>query len=230
MLKEVQSPEEFQDILSNNLNSLSVLNFWAPWAEPCQQMNQVTKELAEKYTNVVFLQIEAESLPDISETFDIEAVPSFILLRGHTLLERISGANAALLAQSVSKHALNSAQKSAQSSTILPPQAPAAVETEEELNSRCLNIMKQSDVVLFMKGDPDAPRCGFSKQTVALLREQSIEFSHFDILQDESVRQHLKKLNDWPTFPQIIVKGELIGGLDILREMIEQGELQQLME
>lgn len=90
--------------------------------------------------------------------------------------------------------------------------------------------MKQSDVVLFMKGDPDAPRCGFSKQTVALLREQSIEFSHFDILQDESVRQHLKKLNDWPTFPQIIVKGELIGGLDILREMIEQGELQQLME
>lgn len=81
MLKEVQSPEEFQDILSKNLSSLSVLNFWAPWAEPCQQMNQVTKELAEKYTSVVFLQIEAESLPDISETFDIEAVPSFILLR-----------------------------------------------------------------------------------------------------------------------------------------------------
>lgn len=89
--------------------------------------------------------------------------------------------------------------------------------------------MNQSDVVLFMKGDPDAPRCGFSKQTVGLLREQGIQFTHFDILQDENVRQNLKKLNDWPTFPQIIVKGELIGGLDILREMIENGEMKQLV-
>lgn len=81
MLQEVQSAEEFQQLLSSNLAGLSVLNFWAPWAEPCTQMNAVTRELSDKYPAVLFLNIEAESLPDISETFDIEAVPSFVLLR-----------------------------------------------------------------------------------------------------------------------------------------------------
>ncbi|EOR01169.1 hypothetical protein E3P92_01754 [Wallemia ichthyophaga] len=229
MLKEVESAEEFQSLLSNNLNGLSVLNFWAPWADPCTQMNVVARELSEKHTAVLFLNIEAESLPDISETFDIEAVPCFVLLRGHTLLDRISGANAALLAQTVQKHSTLSNNNSSQSTTSQPPQPPLPVETEDQLNSRCNSIMNQSDVVLFMKGDPQTPRCGFSKQTVALLREQGIQFTHFDILQDESVRQNLKKLNDWPTFPQIIVKGELIGGLDILREMVENGEMKQLV-
>ncbi|TIA89938.1 hypothetical protein E3P99_01798 [Wallemia hederae] len=229
MLKEVQSDEEFQQLLQDNINGLSVLNFWAPWAEPCTQMNAVTKELSDKYPAVLFLNIEAESLPDISETFDIEAVPSFVLLRGHTLLDRISGANAALLAQIVHNHSNISNSNTATSSTILPPQPPQPVESQEELDQRCTKVMNQSDVVLFMKGDPDAPRCGFSKQTVALLREQGIQFTHFDILQDESVRQNLKKLNDWPTFPQIIVKGELIGGLDILREMVDNGEMKQLV-
>jgi len=89
-----------------------------------------------------------------------------------------------------------------------------------------------------MKGNPARPQCGFSKQTVALLNEQKIAYQTYDILQDENVRQRtlyipltlsliahaflvseMKKLNDWPTFPQIIVNGELIGGLDILKEM-----------
>ena len=86
MLKEVQSDEEFQQLLQDNINGLSVLNFWAPWAEPCTQMNAVTKELSDKYPAVLFLNIEAESLPDISETFDIEAVPSFVLLRVRNLI------------------------------------------------------------------------------------------------------------------------------------------------
>lgn len=146
------------------------------------------------------------------------------------MLDRISGANAALLAQSVLNHSkLSSSLNVAQSNTNQQPQSPQPVESEDELNERCRKIMNQSNVVLFMKGEPDAPRCGFSKQTVGLLREQGIEFTHFDILQDESVRQQLKKLNDWPTFPQIIVKGELIGGLDILKEMIENGELKELI-
>ena len=89
--------------------------------------------------------------------------------------------------------------------------------------------MTQSDVVLFMKGVPDAPRCGFSRRIVGLLREQGVQFSSFDILQDESVRQGLKVLNDWPTFPQLIVKGEFVGGLDVVKEMVDNGELKELL-
>ena len=90
--------------------------------------------------------------------------------------------------------------------------------------------MTQADVVLFMKGSPDAPRCGFSRRIVALLRERGVAFGSFDILQDERVRAGLKVLNNWPTFPQLIVKGEFVGGLDVVTEMVENGELKEMLE
>lgn len=78
---EISSPEQFQEILSADLSRISLLNFWAPWAEPCTQMNEVVLELARKYPQLLVLQVEAESQADISESFEIEAVPSFIILR-----------------------------------------------------------------------------------------------------------------------------------------------------
>lgn len=85
-------------------------------------------------------------------------------------------------------------------------------------------------VVLFMKGNPDQPRCGFSRKIVGLLKDQKVPFSHFDILSDEAVRQQLKIVNNWPTFPQLIVNGEFVGGLDIVQEMVENGELQEILQ
>ncbi|CAD6589994.1 MAG: monothiol glutaredoxin grx4 [Tremellales sp. Tagirdzhanova-0007] len=82
--------------------------------------------------------------------------------------------------------------------------------------------------MLFMKGNPSAPKCGFSRQTVGLLREKGVEFAWFDILSDEEVRQGLKKINEWPTFPQIVLNGELVGGLDIFRESLESGEWDEM--
>lgn len=78
---EINSPEEFQETLSADLSRVSLINFWAPWAEPCKQMNEVVLELARKYSQLLVLQVEAESQADISESFEIEAVPSFIILR-----------------------------------------------------------------------------------------------------------------------------------------------------
>lgn len=89
--------------------------------------------------------------------------------------------------------------------------------------------MTKDKVVLFMKGSPDAPRCGFSRRMVNLLAEQEASYSHFDILSDDSVRQGLKTLNNWPTFPQLIVNGEFVGGLDIVQEMVENGEFKELL-
>ncbi|KIR56107.1 Grx4 family monothiol glutaredoxin [Cryptococcus gattii Ru294] len=149
---------------------------------------------------------------------------------GHTLLARHSGADASLLHSLLTQHASPSAPLSTSSAQ---PQAPAAAQrprTEAEIVARCHELMNKHKVVLFMKGNPTAPKCGFSRQTVGLLREQGVEFAWFDIFSDEDVRQGLKKVNDWPTFPQIIVNGELVGGLDILREMIENGEWQELMD
>ena len=100
---------------------------------------------------------------------------------------------------------------------------------EEALRKHIDDTVRAHKVVLFMKGNPDQPRCGFSRRIVALLRDQSVTFAHFDILTDESVRQGLKKLNNWPTFPQLIVNGEFVGGLDIVQEMVENGELKEIL-
>jgi len=203
-------------------------------------MNELVKELAKKNEEVLVLSIEADSeeLSDIAESFEVEAVPTFVLLRGHTLLQRIAGADGAALTSALQQHGRKAPQPL--SKTEKEPAPPPAVpngdvvsektESQEELEERMKNIMKQSNVVLFMKGVPDAPRCGFSRQTVAILREQGVDFTSFDILTDEAVRQGLKRLNDWPTFPQLIVKGEFFGGLDIIKESIQTGEFAEVKE
>ncbi|KAI9067711.1 glutaredoxin [Trametes sanguinea] len=229
---EVQSPEHFQALLSEDLNRVSLINFWAPWAEPCKQMNEVVLELAKKYPQVLVLQVEAETQSDISESFEVEAVPTFVILRGHTLLGRISGADAPALTEAIATHVRGPSAINPQSHTDrAPAAAPASVPSEspEELNERLRKLMNQDKVVLFMKGSPDQPRCGFSRRIVDLLRSQGVEFSTFDILSDESVRQGLKVLNNWPTFPQLIINGEFVGGLDVVKEMVDNGELKEML-
>ncbi|RXW13892.1 hypothetical protein EST38_g11963 [Candolleomyces aberdarensis] len=228
---EVKSPEQFKELLSQDLNRVSVINFWAAFAEPCKQMNVVFGELARKYGAGLFLSVDAEEQSDIAESFDIEAVPSFIILRGHTLLGRINGADAPALSSTVAKNVATPSHtplSRTDQAPAAPPSsfpAPQEEETPEQLEKRLRGLMSQSKVVLFMKGSPEQPRCGFSRKIVGLLKDEKVEFTTFDILTDESVRQGLKKLNDWPTYPQLIINGELVGGLDIVQEMIGNGEL-----
>ena len=87
----------------------------------------------------------------------------------------------------------------------------------------------EHDVVLFMKGTPDSPRCGFSSVTVQILDHVGAPFVGVDVLQDESLREGIKSFTDWPTIPQLYVNGEFIGGSDIMMEMFQAGELQQLL-
>ena len=87
----------------------------------------------------------------------------------------------------------------------------------------------ENDVVLYMKGTPVFPMCGFSSQVVQVLSHVGVPFQSYNILDDMELRQGLKEFSNWPTFPQLYVKGELVGGCDIVREMYQSGELQQLM-
>lgn len=82
-------------------------------------------------------------------------------------------------------------------------------------------LVKAAPVMLFMKGTPSQPQCGFSRKTVSLLREKNIRYGFFNILADDDVRQGLKEFADWPTFPQVWVDGDLVGGLDIVTEEFE---------
>ncbi len=99
-----------------------------------------------------------------------------------------------------------------------------------DINSRLTQIVNDSDVVLFMKGTPLFPQCGFSSRAVAILEHCGVAYDSVDVLQDMEVRQGIKTFSDWPTIPQLYVKGEFVGGSDIMMEMFEAGELQQLMD
>lgn len=99
----------------------------------------------------------------------------------------------------------------------------------QDLNVRLKELVNAAPVMLFMKGTPDEPRCGFSRKIVGLLNEQEVKFSSFDILADSDVREGLKKYSDWPTFPQMYIAGDLIGGLDIVKEMAESGDLKSAL-
>jgi monothiol glutaredoxin len=98
-----------------------------------------------------------------------------------------------------------------------------------EANDRIADIVKSNDVVLFMKGTPLFPQCGFSSRAIAILDRLEVKYETVDVLQDPEIRQGIKEYSDWPTIPQLYVKGEFVGGSDIMMEMFESGELQELV-
>ena len=99
-----------------------------------------------------------------------------------------------------------------------------------DVNARIEEQLKSHDVLLYMKGTPDFPQCGFSGQAVAALNAVGKPFAYVNIFEDEEIRQGLKEYSNWPTFPQLYVKGELIGGSDIIVEMYQSGELKELLD
>ena len=98
-----------------------------------------------------------------------------------------------------------------------------------DARSRIDDIVKKDDIVLFMKGTALFPQCGFSSRAVAILDRLGATYQTVDVLQDPEIRQGIKEYSDWPTVPQLYVKGEFVGGSDIMMEMFESGELQQLL-
>jgi monothiol glutaredoxin len=95
--------------------------------------------------------------------------------------------------------------------------------------ARIADIVKNNEVVLFMKGTPLFPQCGFSSRAIAILDRLGAPYESVDVLQDPEVRQGIKEFSEWPTIPQLYVKGEFVGGSDIMMEMFESGELQRLL-
>ena len=101
--------------------------------------------------------------------------------------------------------------------------------TQDPVHAFIASTVAEHPVVLFMKGTPDAPRCGFSAAVVQILDHVGASFVGVDVLQDDALRDGIKTFTDWPTIPQLYVKGEFVGGSDIVREMFQSGELQQAL-
>jgi monothiol glutaredoxin len=100
----------------------------------------------------------------------------------------------------------------------------------DDAQTRIAEAVKSADVLLFMKGTPLFPQCGFSSRAIAILDHLGVEYATVDVLQDQGIRQGIKQFSDWPTIPQLYIKGEFVGGSDIMMEMYEAGELSQMLD
>ncbi|XP_051770882.1 glutaredoxin 3 [Ctenopharyngodon idella] len=214
-LTDATSLKHFEELLKNNSKSLTVVHFHAPWAPQCSQMNDVMTELAKEHKHTMFVKLEAEAVPEVSEKYEITSVPTFLFFKGGEKIDRLDGAHAPELTNKVQR--LGSSGGGAVGVGDVP---------KEDLNERLKRLINAAPCMLFMKGSPQEPRCGFSRQIVQILKDHNVQYSSFDILSDEEVRQGLKTYSNWPTYPQVYVNGDLIGGLDILKELVESGELE----
>jgi Grx4 family monothiol glutaredoxin len=206
-------------------------------------MTTVLQTLASSYPvteplTTSWVSMNAEEVIDVSDSFDVTAVPYLVLTRNKEVLDTVSGSDAAKVRAAIEKHAntvgagSNGASTAASNGTgaknigsqpgpadaVTEPESSASdtKQSKEDLHKRLSELVKAAPVMLFMKGTPSAPQCGFSRQLVAILRENSVKYGFFNILADDEVRQGLKEFADWPTFPQLWVGGELVGGLDIV--------------
>ena len=101
---------------------------------------------------------------------------------------------------------------------------------DQQTNDLISNEIESNEVCLFMKGTPDAPQCGFSMAVSNMLKILEVNFKGVNVLEDEKLRQGIKEFSDWPTIPQLYIKGEFVGGCDIVKEMFEKGELKNLLK
>eukprot|EP00960_Hanusia_phi_P059850 764308-Hanusia_phi.AAC.1 len=210
-------------------NAPVIAYFRASWAPMCTQTDAILNQLVKDCPNVVFISIEAEESEEIVDKYEVASVPAFVSIevsqqaspvrnvtrgQGGKKTGIIVGANA----PEISKMAVQLDKKTSGSSA-----APVTTRSHDEgattaplpLNQRLEKLVSREPVMLFMKGSPGAERCGFSRQIVSILEQQGVKYGHFDILEDEEVRQGLKEYSKWPTYPQLYSKGKLVGGLDI---------------
>ncbi|KAK4101761.1 glutaredoxin [Parathielavia hyrcaniae] len=238
-ITEITSLEDWeQHVSSLPPSTLLIVSFHAPWAAPCAQMATVLSTLASEYPvteppSTSWVKINAEDLSDISEAYNVTAVPFLVLIRNGQVLETVSGSSAVKVRDAIERHASNAGPGTTASTNGLGAAAAAGnaegeVATEEdpekkkqELFRRLGDLVKAAPVMLFMKGTPSEPKCGFSRQLVGILRDNAVKYGFFNILADDEVRQGLKEFADWPTFPQLWVDGELVGGLDIVKEELD---------
>jgi len=232
-IKDITSYSEWEShVASLPPSALLVVSFHAPWAAPCAQMNTVLATLAADYPvteplSTSWVSVNAEDLSDLSETYEVTAVPFLVLIRNNKVIETVSGSSAVKVRNAIETHASDAAGAAAAGAAAGGASAPITsteevdpVKAKEELFKRLAELVKAAPVMLFMKGSPSEPQCGFSRQLVAILRENSVKYGFFNILADDEVRQGLKEYAEWPTYPQLWVGGELVGGLDIVSTCI----------
>mmetsp|Transcript_33678 Transcript_33678/g.52652 ORF Transcript_33678/g.52652 Transcript_33678/m.52652 type:complete len:213 (-) Transcript_33678:40-678(-) len=207
----VSNIEEYNEAKSDA--QFSVVHFYADWCKPSCQLNEVFENWIKegKYAKVKFVAVDAERANDVNEAMNVSSVPIIVFLRNGNFVCHIEGAQIQKIEDTIDRLFY-------------------AVDSESPLNTRLENIIKRAPIVVFLTGTPSDPQCGFTSQICTILSNADVKFDYFDIMTDEEVLRGLKKFSNWPTYPQVYVNGELVGGCDMIKEAAAKGKLRELLK
>ncbi|KAH9403959.1 ribosome biosynthesis protein [Tyrophagus putrescentiae] len=191
-------------------NQLANVLFVSKQTPQCQQVSDLISDLAtqDEFKQAKYFTVDIESSPVIAKQFSIISVPTLVLFRNANEVDRIVGADTTQIVQKVQK----------------------VLDSNSSVEKRLVSLINQDPVMVFIKGTPEQPRCGFTRKLIGLLNQLEVKYGSFDILSDEEVRQSLKAYSKWPTYPQLYVKGSFVGGLDIVQELHENGDLVDMLK
>eukprot|EP00672_Neobodo_designis_P016494 CAMPEP_0174828782 /NCGR_PEP_ID=MMETSP1114-20130205/1533_1 /TAXON_ID=312471 /ORGANISM="Neobodo designis, Strain CCAP 1951/1" /LENGTH=226 /DNA_ID=CAMNT_0016062507 /DNA_START=27 /DNA_END=707 /DNA_ORIENTATION=- len=211
----VESAAQWAELTRSSSKRGLVVHFEADWCTPCVGLNAWLDAQAKVLPDVIFARVDAGKHEAIAEAADVSSVPHVVFYRPEgedRHLERVaevSGAKMKVLSSNLA--------------TLFGDRDQ--VGNHDNMEAFLRYQINKDKVVLFLTGTPSRPRCGFAGRLVEIMDQYDVEYSYYDIMQDDEACQALKKFADWPTYPQVYVKGELIGGFDICKEMHEKGTL-----
>uniref|UniRef100_A0A915MGQ1 Glutaredoxin n=1 Tax=Meloidogyne javanica TaxID=6303 RepID=A0A915MGQ1_MELJA len=198
-MQVINTREQFEDFINSEGKFTKIVLFSASWSEACIDYDKLILELKnekEYGTDYEIGKLVAEENEQIAKEYQVKSIPTILAFQKGKLIDRIEGFIPIKLKELLIKSTFDAIA----------------------LNERLKRLINKERLTLFMKGSPTEPKCGFSQQIVKLLKAHNIQFWTFDILLDEQVRQGLKTYSDWPTYPQLYLDGELLGGIDVVKE------------
>lgn len=223
----LNNDSELNKYLEKSKENVLIIHFTASFGE--QRSSQINDVLDEVLNNksafgpVEALLVDVEKCKEVSSKYNVTSVPTCIIVAKEKEYERIEGINIALLTRKIKEAVFKNFPVNA------PALPGAELEKEGSLEDKLNKLIGKAPVMVFMKGNRDGPRCKFSRELVSIFEEMKVEYETFDILEDEEVRQGLKAYKNWPTYPQVYVNSNLIGGIDIIKELKEIGELKSTL-
>ncbi|CAF1083659.1 unnamed protein product [Adineta steineri] len=218
---QIATQKDFDEYIKSSLiiNKLLLVHIELEQIPVCKTVNEALLAInrdGEFNQQLTVCRLNADHFSDFLTLQNVNAVPTVLFYHQTKLIDRVDGFNQGDLLKKIKYHIHEKA--------ITSTKIESKNDTDINVEKKIKELLSSSPVILFMKGTPTDPQCGFSRQACHILDDNKIKYSTFDVLSDQNIREQLKKHSNWNTYPQLFVDGELIGGLDIMKQMIENGE------
>lgn len=212
--------DNINKIISDDSDNMSVIFFDAEFTNQKDLVQAAISCIEENFSSSDFtLAIcDGEEHHEVARKLEVVSLPSIVLVKKGRPIIKSTDLETNKLKSLIQREVQSIADQGVE------------IKGQDRLTLYLESLIKSAPVMIFMKGKPEQPRCGFSKQLMELMGRNSVKFESFDILENEEVRQGLKEYSNWPTYPQVYANGEFIGGLDILKQLEESGELLETLK